>query len=69
MAGRHREVTRLIKRLTHEFGCTATRDSGKHWKVSRPGVAQIVTVSHSPSDARALRNIHADLRRYLGIVL
>lgn len=69
MAANHsREVARLIDRVCSDFGCTATRAKG-HWKVTRPGMKTSVTVSHSPSDGRALRNIRADFRRYLNVTI
>lgn len=69
MASLKREVDRILKRATSaEHGCTVVRSGSGHWKVSRPGFRS-VTVAHSPNDARALRNIRADFKRYLDIVL
>ncbi|AWN08427.1 hypothetical protein SEA_SALETE_67 [Streptomyces phage Salete] len=68
-AGRTREVMKLIKQLgSPRHGCTIDRTKSGHWKVTRPG-HQPVIISSSPSDAHAVRNARADVRRYLGITL
>lgn len=64
--GNRREVDQIIRQV-QQLGCTVRR--GHHgWRVSRPG-CQTITVNRSPSDARALANIRADIRRHLGITL
>jgi len=61
------QIRRLMGMLERDHGCTVTMSAkGSHWKVSRPGRGT-VTVSHSPSDQRAWRNILADLRRVLDV--
>lgn len=62
------DVTRLVKSLETDHGCQVRKRGNGHWHVSVPGQRSI-TVSHSPSDQRALRNIRGDVRRYLGIEL
>ena len=41
---------------------------GGHWRVSRQGCPS-VTVVNSPSDVRALKNVRADVKRNLGIII
>jgi hypothetical protein len=68
MAGYAREVTRMMKQLQRvEYGCDVVRSGKGHWKVSRAG--RTVTVSSTPSDGRVIRNIRADLKRYLSITI
>lgn len=69
MAGMKKDIEQLLRRLAKE-GCEVSLASGRgnHWKVTRPG-CRSVTVSYSPSDSHALRNVKADVRRNFGIVL
>lgn len=68
MKGHRKEVNAIVTRLVSEHGCTARKTGDKHWRITRPGHA-VITMSATPSDPRALRNIRADIRRYLGIDL
>lgn len=68
MRGLSRDVAQIMRRIAGpEFGCNVQRNRAGHWKVTRPGHPKMVTVSHSPSDHHALRNIRSDLRRYLDV--
>lgn len=68
MASFKAEVADLVGRLVSEHGCKATLTKAGHWKVSRPG-NQPVILSRTPSDQRAVRNMHGDIKRNLGITL
>lgn len=68
MSGMRRQVNAIIKTLERDHGCVAKMTKGSHWRVTREGFPP-VTISHSPSDPRAVDNIKADVRRYLGINL
>ena len=65
--GMAREVKAILKVLQRE-GCTVKTTGGGHWRVSRTG-CQSITIAKTPSDGRTLKNIRADVRRYLGIDL
>ncbi|ATN93737.1 HicA-like toxin [Streptomyces phage Abt2graduatex2] len=68
-AGQTREMAKLIKTLSAaRYGCTIGRTKKGHWTVKREGRPMVI-ISHSPSDAHAVRNAKADLKRYLDIVL
>ena len=69
MASLRRDVRRLLNTLEQSHGCTVTETGAKHWRVTRPGAARPITVSRTPSDQRAMRNIRSEIRRYLGIQL
>jgi predicted RNA binding protein YcfA (HicA-like mRNA interferase family) len=52
-----------IRRYLEDHGWTCTqRRRGGHWRIAGPA-GQLVVISASPSDPRALNNIRADLRR------
>lgn len=69
MAGLKKDVNAILARLqSSEYGCEVTAQKTGHWRVKRAG-HQPITVSRSPSDQRALANIHRDVRVYLGIDL
>ena len=67
MAGLKGDVARIVRRLVQDHGCEASCKSG-HWKVTRPGYGPVF-MSQTPSDNRAVDNIKADIRKYLGIRL
>lgn len=67
MSGHAREVRSILRELERPVhGCTVTRTSSGHWKVTKPG-HQPVIIANSPNKDRAIRNIRADLKRHLGI--
>lgn len=68
MAGLRKDVDRILKRLEADYDCTVRSTGKDHWRVTRPG-HQPITMSRTPSDQRVLRNIEADVRKYLGIDL
>lgn len=68
MASLKSEVAALVDRLVTVYGCTARQTRGGHWVVGRSGF-QPVTLSGTPSDRRAVRNMHKDIRRCFGIEL
>lgn len=68
MASLKRDVQTIVDRLQRDHGCSAKLTKAGHWRVSRPG-HQPVTMSRTPSDQRAIQNILADTRRYLGVTL
>lgn len=69
MASLRRDVQSIVDRLKQDHGCSVrSTGSGHHWFVTRPG-HKPVTVSRTPSDQRAIRNIKSDVRRYLGVDL
>lgn len=69
MAGLKKDVERLLATLqTPQYGCSVKPTNSGHWRVRRPGY-QSISVARSPSDQRALKNIHRDVRVHLGIDL
>lgn len=66
MADLKSDVRSLVSMLVKDHGCEKGTTSKGHIRLSRPGYRPI-TVSHSPSDPRAMQNIKSDVRRYLGI--
>lgn len=68
MAGLRKDVEAILKLLKAEYGCTVRITGKEHWRVSRPGFPPI-TMSRTPSDPRALKNIRRDVRLYLGVDL
>ena len=66
-SGAHKDVRQLLK-AAEARGCEVSRTKGGHWRISRPGCPP-VTLSNTPSDARAMRNALADLKRNLGVNL
>lgn len=69
MSGINKDVKAIVARLERDYGCTVRTGSFGHYIVTRPGYPRLINISRSPSDGRALKNIRADVRRYLGIVL
>lgn len=69
MAGLRKDVNLLLATLqAPPYGCDISVGRGGHWRVSRPGY-QTISVSQTPSDQRAFRNILSDVKRFLGIDL
>lgn len=68
MASLKADVEAIVHRLTTDHGCSAKLSKNGHWRVSRPG-HQPITMSRTPSDQRVIRNIHRDVRVYLGVDL
>lgn len=68
MASLRRDVQSIVDRLKRDHGCSAALSKAGHWRVTRPG-HKPVTMSRTPSDQRAIRNIKSDVRRYLGVDL
>lgn len=69
MAGAKREVDLIIRQLQRpEFGCAVAKTKSGHWKVTKPGCAQVI-ISATPSDPRTARNVRADLKRHMAILL
>ena len=68
MARLRSDVVKLVNLLVDVHGCTARRSKTGHWQVTRPGF-QPVSMSGTPSDQRAIRNMRSDVQRYLGIDL
>jgi hypothetical protein len=68
MASLRSDVRSVVDRLCADHGCTARMTRSGHWRVDRPGQRSL-TFSGSPSDHRALKNIHGELRRHWGIDL
>lgn len=68
MASLKRDVETIVDRLVSQHGCSAKLTTSGHWRVSRPG-HQPITMSRTPSDQRALKNMHRDARVYLGVDL
>lgn len=68
MGSTSRDIRAILKRLDKAGkGCQITPPGrGGHWKVVRPGYG-VVTISQTPSDPHALKNIRADIRRYLKV--
>jgi hypothetical protein len=63
------DASRLMASLERDHGCSVVPLKSGHWSVRRRGYSGMVVVSHSPSDVRVMRNIKADLRRVLGVLL
>lgn len=59
-----KSIRQLIAELEKQ-GCTATMSKSGHWRISRPGYPDKVTVPATPSDRRSELNARAKLRRYL----
>lgn len=68
MASLRRDVESLVSVLCRDHGCSAKLTGKGHWRVTRQGHAP-VTLSRTPSDQRALRNMRRDVRVYLGVTL
>ena len=63
----NKDVRQLLK-LLDSLGCVISRTGSGHWRVSRQGCPS-VTVVNSPSDVRALKNVRAEVKRNLGIII
>lgn len=69
MAGAAKDVNKLLRVLEGDpHRCTVRRLRNGHWRVTREGFPSI-TVSRQPTDRHVIKNIEADVRRYLGITL
>ena len=69
MAGLRKDVNQLLATLqAPPYNCDVSLGRTGHWRVNRPG-HQAISVSQTPSDQRAMRNIKSDVRKYLGIDL
>lgn len=68
MASLKRDVQSIVDQLCRDHGCEAKLTTGGHWRVKRPG-HQPITMSRTPSDQRAMKNIRGDVRKYLGVEL
>lgn len=62
------ETRKLVRKL-RGLGCTVDVTRGHHWRVFGPNGEGPVILSATPSDPRAVRNMHADLQRVLGLTL
>lgn len=60
------DVEQLVQKLVTEHGCNARLSKSGYWRITRPGYSA-VTMSRTPSDQRAIRNMQADCRRFLGV--
>ena len=69
MAGSRSEMNKLVRKLRGApYHCSVELTGSRHWRVVSPDGRRI-TMSQTPSDAHAYRNIRSDLKKYLGIVL
>lgn len=68
MAGQAKDVSRMLKTLVADHGCTVRTLGSGHYRVTLPG-RPAVTVAKTPSDRHALANIKGYVRRNLGISL
>lgn len=69
MAGYDKDVVQIIRKLKKKpYNCTVTEGRSGHYRVFREGY-RAITITGTPGDVRALKNIKCDIRRDLGIVL
>ena len=58
-----RTEMRKVRRQLERSGFTATKTRGGHWKFGHPNMEGVVFAPDTPSDHRAIKNLHAELRR------
>lgn len=63
MADRLKQVIRACEAA----GLVYSRKNGNHARLTHPTTGRFVSVSVSPSDAYAYRQVLRDVKRYLGI--
>lgn len=71
MASQKKEAQEILRRLTSDYNCAvADRLTSKgHYKVTRPGAPRPVYVPATPSGARSIPNLKAEIKRFFGIEL
>ena len=52
-----------VRRHLERQGFNVTKTRGGHWRFEHPNMEGVVFAPDTPSDHRAIKNLHAQLRR------
>ncbi|QBZ73558.1 HicA-like toxin [Streptomyces phage Mischief19] len=69
MASQKKEAAEIIRRCERDYGCSVKLNGKGHYVITRPGAPRPAYVPATPSGARSLANVKAEIKRYLGIRL
>ena len=56
-------IMKQVRRQLERQGFIATKTRGGHWRLEHPNMTGVVFAPDTPSDFRAIKNLHAKLRR------